>query len=219
MLNQILGIFRGPIGPMGATGPQGEKGDPGPAGEKGEAVQLIQLIKLPVDVVLVEEPIGESDVDLNRIMDIRRAMDKVAEFWSQMDIQIQPNISAWRFAEDNLDLNSTAFAEFHYQRTTSRLTAYIASNLSVLSNTPGHVGQAGSLTGPQGTAVIAGAHGGISEPGNLTAEIFNHELGHILGLQHDNSTFMRQSIRDDGNVVSKAQKESLRSSAYDWGSY
>lgn len=67
--------------------------------------------------------------------------------------------------------------------------------------------------------IIAGAHGGLSEPGNLTTEVFNHELGHILGLDHDNSTFMRESIRPDDNPVSDAQQEGLRTAAYEWGSY
>ena len=136
------------------------------------------IIKLPVDVVLVED----NEVNLNRIMDIRRAMGRVDAFWAKMDIHVQPNIRAWNHQEDVLDYNSDELTKLHYNMAKARITMYIGSTLEVLPNTPGHVGQTSPLAGPYGTAIIAGAHGGIPEPDNLTAEIFNHELGHILGL-------------------------------------
>ena len=50
-------------------------------------------------------------------------------------------------------------------------------------------------------------------------ETLNHELGHILGLPHDNSTFMRESIPHGDNPVGIAQREALRTGAYKWGGY
>lgn len=173
------------------------------------------IIKLPVDVVLVEN----SEVNLARIMDIRRAMDRVGAFWAKMDIHVQPNIRAWNQPEDVLDYGSDQLTKLHYNMARARITIYIGSTLEVLPNTPGHVGKTSPLSGPYGSAIVAGAHGGIPEPDNLTAEIFNHELGHILSLDHDNSTFMRESVRNDGNAVSSAQREILRAEAYEWGSY
>ena len=126
MLNQILGLFRGPAGPQGERGATGEKGDTGPAGETGATAISIPLIKLPIDVVLVED----NEVSLNRIMDVRRTMVKVQAFW------------AWVHQEDVLDFSSDEFTKKHYQQSSARLTFYIGSNLEVLPNTPGHVGQA-----------------------------------------------------------------------------
>lgn len=138
MLNQILGLFRGPAGPRGERGATGEKGDTGPAGETGATAISIPLIKLPIDVVLVED----NEVSLNRIMDVRRTMVKVQAFWLDMKIHIQPNIRAWVHQEDVLDFSSDEFTKKHYQQSSARLTFYIGSNLEVLPNTPGHVGPA-----------------------------------------------------------------------------
>ena len=215
MITQLFRLLRAIIRPPGPAGPKGDRGVAGPTGKTGKDAMDVRLIKLPVEVVLVEA----NSANLNRILDIRRALGEVEEFWAKMEIHLQPTFSTWQQTEDTLDYSRDEFTRQHYQRASARITLYIGSTLEVLPNTPAHVGKASPPAGPSGTAIIAGAHGGISEPGNLTPEIFNHELGHILGLEHDNNTFMREAIRPEDNNVSTSQKEDLRKAAYEWGSF
>ncbi len=195
---------------MGEPGRDGVTGPPEPPGEPATPT----LIKLPVDVVLVS-PAWES----NRIMDLRRTLKRTRDFWAAIDIDIQLNISWLQADESTLDYDSPDFSKMHYQRGGARLACYVGSTLEVLPNTPNHAGSAATFAGVHGTALLAGAHGGTTDSENLMPETLNHELGHILGLAHDNSTFMRESIRRDENPVGSAQRETLQAAAYDWGGF
>ncbi len=61
---------------------------------------------------------------------------------------------------------------------------------------------------PFGFAVIAG------ENTSVTNETLDHELGHLMNVDHEEGTFMRPTIEEHGNVVTEEQKIKLHESEY-----
>ncbi len=213
MIFRILDVFRGPEGHQGwggqrgEPGPRGHKGDPGTIGKpgpRGESFDHIQTIKLPVHVITVTN-------NWHDIVNTRRRMRLVKAFFLGLQIDIQDSHSAKHRAA-SLSYEDDSLGDWHYYNVHGpALTLYVDPNVPSVGL--GYMGQVSGTLGPYGTAIIAGDHGDA-----YTATIIEHELGHLLGLDHEQETFMSASIRDT-SPVTKGQREALRVGAYEWGSY
>ncbi len=196
-------------GERGEPGLRGHRGDPGPVGKQGArgvCFDHIQIIKLPVHVVTVTG-------DWHEIVNTRRVMGLVKDFYSELGIDVQDSHSSRLMGTGMyLTYEDDSLGHWHYDASFGvRLTLYIDPEAQSVGL--GYMGQVADITGPYGTAIIAGAHGDA-----YTAQIMGHELGHLLGLDHEQGTFLSANI-NDSNLVTTAQREALRVGAYEFGSY
>ena len=168
------------------------------------------MIKLPVNAVLVS-----SEININRLTPVIVAMQAVKDFWAQIDIDIQPRISGMVADESILDFVNPELKERHYWEVRGGpLTLYIGWESQTVGQN--FWGQASA----DGVAIIAGGNA-IPGGGNFMDESISHELGHILGLgpDHEEGTFIRLLIQETENIITPAQRDKLRESAYQFGGY
>ena len=154
--------------------------------------------------------------NVNWLTPVRVAMDEVKRFWARIDIDIQPKFSAIEQAESILDYSNNDFIEMHYWTVRGGpLTIYVSSESTRVGPNLDLYGEAAP---GNGTAMVAG---GNSQPGggNLMDEIINHEMGHLLGLEHKEDTFMRRNLDVADNVIDDDQRDTVREKAYESGGY
>ena len=197
----------GSVGDRGEQGLRGHKGEKGERGKPGHAKE--PTIKLPVHVVTITG-------DWRDIVNTRRWMGLVKDFWAELGIDVQDSHSI-NDSGRSLTYEDDSVAMWHllYQPFVSRLTLYIDPQAQSVGL--GYMGQVAGLTGAYGTAIIAGAHGDA-----YTAAIINHEIGHwmLVGENEDHvaGTFL-DAIIDPALGVADSQKEGRREGAYKWGGY
>lgn len=213
MLGWIRNLFgqpvpgpTGPAGPQGPSGPVGAAGPPGPAGAPGATAGSTDtgLIKLPVEVVVVASDFG----NLNRLPSVLQAVEASKVFWAQVGIALRPTVSAFQADEGILDFAANDLSILHYWQIRKRLpTLYVGSESARVGGAENVLGRASN-----GLAIVAG-NTPVPGGGTLIDEIIDHELGHILGLDHEEGTFMRAALETTNRTVTDAQRTVLRESA------
>ncbi len=217
----ILGLFggsstssgtpgpEGPMGPAGPIGPEGPSGQPGADGAAGAdgVGGGPQLVKLPVNFVLVT-----SEANVSFMVGVRTAMDDIKAFWEPMGIDVQPRISGMVADESILtfDFTQPELTNGHFFGAFGgTLTLYIGHTSTRVADDV--YGEARS----DGIAVVAGA----PDTSVTMAEIINHELGHLLDLDHEEGTFMREILDTHIDTVTSDQLKTLKTTAYAFGGF
>lgn len=158
--------------------------------------RLVVVERLAVDVVLVVDAINA--LTPNKLTFVRRAMIRASELWIQAGVQIQTSIRVMEYNVEHVRFdNGPTFDNFwvhHYLNRRGTVTAYIADNIENIGGSE-YIGQLAPINVADGAFIVAGAAGGITDGDSLMPEIFNHELGHFLGLEHGVETFMHASVR------------------------
>ena len=196
----------GPSGPAGPAGPLGPPGADGATGADGVGGGD-QMIKLPVNFVLVT-----SEANVNFMVGVRTAMADVKAFWEPIGIDVQPRISGMVADESILtfDFTQPELTNGHFFGPFGgTLTMYIGHLSTRVADDV--YGEARS----DGIAVVAGA----PDSSVTMAEIINHELGHLLDLDHEDGTFMREILDTHIETVTPAQLERLKTTAYAFGGF
>ena len=165
--------------------------------------RLTYAIPLPVEFVMVAEDHG----NLNRLPHILTAADHSKLFWRELGIHLSVNVRGVQTSLKPEGLYLDDLQRLHYWDLGARTpTIYIFSD------------EANIETDKLGKAFgnhIAVAAGNVLQPGggSLLDEIIDHELGHILGLEHANGTFMRDQLEIVDRNVTPVQKQTLRTNA------
>ena len=212
-ISKWLQLFRGPAG---AKGERGAPGFPGPTGEVGPqgppgVLDLDSMtIKLPVDVVLVAPDYG----NMTRLPILTDMIEVSKKWWlEQFNIHLQVSLRAIEsdFIPRGLGYPLNLRRLHHWEGGGSPLTVYVWSELSRVGDD--YLGEAFI---PYGIVAMAGT----AQPGgdSWLDEILDHELAHLLGLQHDEGTFLSATLELHNRVVTAAQKAQIRAASYQYGS-
>ena len=212
-LKSLLSIFRGPAGARGERGAPGFPGITGRVGPPGPpgVLDLDSLtIKLPVAVVVIALDYG----NMSRLPIILDMIEASRKWWlEQFGIALQ--VSLRGIESDFIPLGSSYPLNLrtlhHWQGGGRPLTVYVWSDLSRVGD--GYLGEAFI---PYGIVAMAGT----AQPGgdSWLDEVLTHELSHLLGLGHEDGTFMAAVLELHNRVVTAAQKAQVRAAAYRFGS-
>ena len=163
---------------------------------------LLYVIRLPVEIVLVAADHG----NLNRLPHLMTAGANSKVFWRTLGIQLSVNIRALQTPLKPEGLYLDELWRLHHWNLGARPpTIYVFSEQSRIDST-----KLGEAFGRE----IAVAAGNVLQPGgeSLLDEIIDHELGHVLGLDHEDGTFMRAELEIIERKVTAKQKQTLRNS-------
>ena len=212
-LKALLSVFRGPAGPKGergASGFPGITGRVGPPGPPGTLDLDSMTIKLPVDVAVVAPDYG----NMNRLPIVLDMIEASKKWWlEQFGIVLQVSLRAIEsdFIPLGLGYPLNLRRLHHWQGGGSPLAVYVWSELSRVGD--GYLGEAFI---PDGLVAMAGT----AQPGgdSWLDEVLGHELSHLLGLGHEDGTFMAAVLELHNRVVTAAQRAQIRAAAYRLGS-
>jgi len=171
--------FRGPKGDPGEIGPHGAIGPGGYQGEPGR--DFAPTPRLPVDVFVMTHK-----RDMVAVYRVRGIMDDVAEFWSDVGIHLIPRVVGADNAA-NKQIEAQLQTAHYYRFQGRNPSIYILMDRETVGGANEYLGQAFLV---DQLAVVAG---GVDDGDLMT--VINHELGHLLGLDHMTETFMREAIR------------------------
>jgi hypothetical protein len=193
MLRWFFNLIAKPVpGPVGPPGPQADSSEPG-------------LIKLPIEVIVVASDYG----NLNRLPSIQQALENSKPFWAGIGIALRPSVSAIQADESILNFTENDLLTLHYWQVGKRFPClYVGSESERVGGGADMLGQANG----NGIAIVAG---NTPVPGGdtLIDEIMDHELGHILGLGHEDGTFMRAALETSNRTVTPTQRAVLLENA------
>ena len=202
--------LRGLPGAKGSIGPIGPQGPVGPQGPGGTLDLDSQLIKLPVDVVVVAPDYG----NMNRLPIVLDMIEASKKWWlEKFEINLLVSLRGvqahWVPLGSDYPLN---LRKLHHWAGSGRpLTVYIFSDLERVGD--GYLGEAFI---PHGIVAM-----GVSlQPGgdSWLDEVFDHEVSHLLGLGHEDDTFMAAILELHNRVVTPGQRKTVRAAARQLGS-
>ena len=168
-----------------------------------ELQRLTYVIPLPVEFVMVASDHG----NLNRLPHLLTAAANSKVFWQTLGIQLSVNVRA---LHTPLKPEGSYFDELqrlhHWDLGARPPAIYVFSDEGNIET---------DLLGKAFGGGIAVAAGNVLQPGggSLLDEIIDHELGHILGLDHEDGTFMRAQLEIVERNVTPIQKQKLRTNA------
>ena len=188
ILNQL---FRGPPGPPGQRGPPGSV-DPD-----------MMPIRLPVSIIVLAPVPTSTAFD-----QVQATVAESVKFWEGIGIRLQPHIRGYRS-----ELDPSKDYELNYLNRWD-----IGEHLPVIFVFPWATFLSGNNAGhawrEDGVAAVAGGHNVAT--GHLD-EVINHELGHLLSLDHEDKTFMRAVLETESRTVTPAQRGTIRRVARQYG--
>ena len=200
LFQTLAQLFRGPPGPQGIPGLRGRTGD---AGLDGKDAPL--TLALGVVIVAPDTNIGWVPYLQGVIADCRK-------FWADLgitlDVTLRGIVSDLPPGKDVFDV----LRLHHWQGTGFVPTVYVWVNAS-------RVGATGEYLGETFGGGVMTAAGNVTRPGGATDlnEIIDHELGHALGLDHQEGSFMRAELETENRLVTLEQKAQVRKVAYKLG--
>ena len=165
--------------------------------------RLAYVIPLPVEFVMVAPDHG----NLNRLPQLMTAAANSKVFWQTLGIQLSVNVRALQTPLKPEGLYFDDLRRLHHWNLGARPpTIYVFSDETSIETT---------FLGKTFGGGIAVAAGNVLQPGggSLLDEIIDHELGHGLGLEHEDGTFMRAELEIIERKVTPMQKQTLRTNA------
>jgi hypothetical protein len=146
--------------------------------------------------------------NLNRLPHIEQALAASKVFWRVLGIDLRLSIQG---LHANIDPTQSVWGpltqHLHWTLGGQVPTVFVFSDAPRIQN--GNLGQAFG----NGIAVVAG---NVLQPGGAETwldELIDHELGHLLGLGHEEGTFMAPVLELHNRIVTQAQRTTLRREA------
>lgn len=167
-------------------------------------------IRLPVDIMLVAPDYG----NMSRLPVITDAIEASEQFWQeQFGIYLQVSLRGVQSDMLPTEVYPTPYRQLHHWAGSGRTPAvYIWSDMQRVGND--FLGQAFT---EHGIVVVAGNPFQFRQE-KLLDEVVDHELVHLLGLEHQEGTFMAAELVEHNRVVTKEQRAKVREMAYRLGS-
>lgn len=165
--------------------------------------RLTYVIPLPVEFVMVASDYG----NLNRLPHLMAAAANSKVFWQTLGIQLAVNVRGLHTPLKPVGLYFDELQRLHHWNLGARPpTIYVFGDEGTIET---------DLLGKAFGGGIAVAAGNVLQPGGGSPldEIIDHELGHILGLEHEDGTFMRAELETVERNVTAIQKQQLRTNA------
>lgn len=165
------------------------------------------VIRLPVNVVVITPYRSRNELDV-----VEAAMKQSVGFWrEQVGIHIQSNVRGWHTTVDLQDgfLGDNLHDILRWEIGLPKPVVYVFAQANYLVDLG-----LGAAWPWNGIAAVAGH--AVYVPMGM---IIDHELGHLLGLDHEEGTFMRSALETENRAVSIFQKVTLLENAYRLGGF
>ena len=165
------------------------------------------LIRLPITVVVLSAAKDKGYLT-SRVIP---ALEASTTFWRDLGIMLQPIVRGWDVVPNPLVGLGDNIHDLHlWSIGTPTPTIYVFADALHVEG-----GNLGLAWEHNGIAVVAGKGEGDI---NLDERI-DHELGHLLGLKHEDRTFMRAALEIHDRVVTAVQRTVLLRNAYALGGF
>ena len=163
-------------------------------------------IRLQLTVVVLVDPRENSALDT-----VKTALESSKVFWLDLGIMLQPVVRGWQEVPDpHASLGDNLHELHRWSIGTPSPTIYVFNDATFLET-----GVLGLAWEHNGIAAVAGS----SVPDINLDELIDHELGHLLGLDHEDNTFMRATLELHNRVVTTVQRIVMLRNAYGMGGF
>ena len=164
------------------------------------------FIKVPLNVVVVVPSLSYQTIER-----VESSLEESVAFWKRQGIVWQPTVRGWIENINPIDNLGENLRELHRWKLGLPEPTLFVFPLAQSVGTEGDLGLA--WTG-NGIAEVAGGQA------DLLNEIMDHELGHLMiGPQHENGTFMRDTLQVINRRVTPVQRSIMLRNAERLGSF